>query len=70
MGGVFAKGFLRGGHSLYPLTCDMNLTAAVAQIPDPALVLVAVAENDLSDILTAMPEHWRGCLGLLQNELL
>ena len=70
MGGVFAKGFLRKGHPVYPITRAMNLPDAVARIPDPVLVLVAVAEKDLAAILAAVPERWRGCLGLLQNELL
>ena len=70
MGGVFAKGFLRCGHPVYPVTRNMNLSDAVKQIPDPMLVLVAVAEKDLSEVLADIPEKWRGRLGLLQNELL
>ena len=70
MGGVFAKGFLRSGHPVYPITRDMNLLDALEQIPDAVLILVAVAEKDLPNILAGMPEKWRGCLGLLQNELL
>ncbi len=70
MGGVFAKGFLRCGHPVYPITRSLSLFDAAAQIPEPVLVLVAVAEKDLPDILADMPEKWRGRLGLLQNELL
>ena len=70
MGGVFAKGFLRSGYAVYPITRNMNLSDEVTQIPDPVLVLVAVAEKDLPGILAGMPEKWRGRLGLLQNELL
>lgn len=70
MSGVFAKGFLRSGYPVYPITRNMNLPSAVKQIPDPVLVLVAVAEKDLPDILAGMPEKWRDRLGLLQNELL
>ncbi|MEE9496584.1 MAG: hypothetical protein V3V39_08660 [Desulfobacterales bacterium] len=70
MGGVFAKGFLRSGYPVYPITRSMNLSDAVTQIPDPVLVLVAVAEKNLPDILAGLPEKWRGRLGLLQNELL
>ena len=70
MGGVFARGFLRSGYPVFPVTRDMDLSDAVAQIPDPVLVLVAVAEKDLPDVLADMPEKWRGRLGLLQNELL
>ena len=70
MGGVFAKGFLRNGYPVYPITRNMNLSDALTQIPDPVLVLVAVAEKDLPDILAGMPEKWRDRLVLLQNELL
>jgi hypothetical protein len=70
MGGVFAKGFLRSGYPVYPVTRNMNLSDAVTQIPNPVLILVAVAEKDLPDILAGIPERWRGCLSLLQNELL
>ena len=70
MGGVFARGFLRCGYPLYPITRPMRIAAAASQIPDPVLVLVAVAENDLADVLAAIPEGWRNRLGLLQNELL
>ena len=70
MGGVFARGFLRGGYPVYPITRNMSLSGAVTQVPDPVLVLVAVAEKDLPNILAGMPEKWGGRLGLLQNELL
>ncbi len=70
MGGVFARGFLRCAYPVYPVTRSMCLADAVAPIPDPVLVLVAVAENDLHTVLAGMPERWHDRLGLLQNELL
>jgi hypothetical protein len=70
MGGVFAKGFLRCGHPVYPITRSLSLPDAVALIPEPVLVLVAVAEKDLPAVLSGIPERWRDRLGLLQNELL
>ncbi len=70
MGGVFAKGFLRCGYPVYPITRSKSMSDAVAQMPDPVLVLVAVAEKDLSHVLADIPEGWRDRLGLLQNELL
>ncbi len=70
MAGVFARGFLRCGHPVYPITRGMDLAAAAQQTPEPALVLVAVGENDLDQTLTQIPEVWRDRLGLLQNELL
>ncbi len=70
MGGVFARGFLRSGYPVYPVTRVMNITEVANQINDPELVVVAVAENDLHAVLENIPDHWRDRLLLLQNELL
>jgi hypothetical protein len=70
MGGVFARGLLRAGHPVYPVTRDTPITEAAAALPEPALVLLAVAEKDLHASLETIPPVWRDRLGLLQNELL
>ena len=70
MGSVFARGFLRSGHPVYPVTRDTDLAVAARQLPSPELVLVAVAENDLHPVLEQMPAAWHSHLALLQNELL
>ena len=70
MGGVFARGFLRNGYPVYPVTREMDLSQAAAELPDPALVLIAVGEKDLQAVLENLPEPWRHCCGMLQNELL
>lgn len=70
MGGVFARGFLRNGHPVYPVTRSTDLQAASRQIPQPELVVLAVAEKDLHAALQDVPEIWRSKLALLQNELL
>ena len=70
MGGVFARGFLRCGYPVYPITRSVSIADAALKIPDPVLVLVAVAEKDLADVLAAVPKSWHGRMGLLQNELL
>ncbi len=70
MGGVFARGFLRTGHPVFPVLRGMDMDQEARQIPPPALVLVAVAEGDLHGVLSALPGAWRGRCGLLQNELL
>ena len=57
MGGVFARGFLRCGYPVYPITRYMNIATAAHQIPDPILVLVAVAEKDLVEVLAAIPRE-------------
>jgi hypothetical protein len=40
------------------------------QIPAPALVLVAVGENDLDPALANLPRSYQGRVALIQNELL
>jgi len=70
LGGVFARGFLRMGYPVYPLTRDNNIADAMQNYPEPKLVLVAVGEKDLSAMLTTIPARWKNKLGLLQNELL
>jgi len=70
MGSVFARGFLRNGHPVYPITRGEDITAAANAITEPALVLVAVAEGDLHTTLEQIPAAWRDKLALLQNELL
>jgi len=70
MGSVFARGFLRSGYPVYPLTRDMSADELAREIPEPELVLIAVAEKDLHACLQAIPANWRNRLTLLQNELL
>ena len=70
MGGVFARGFLRSGYPVFPVLRDMDMQQVAEQLHDPELVIVAVAENDLSPVLEALPPVWNDKLLLLQNELL
>lgn len=70
LGGVFARAFLRRGYPVYPVTRGLNPADLADTIPDPLLVLVAVAEKDLPDVLKNLPLQWRDKIGLLQNELL
>jgi hypothetical protein len=70
MGGVFGRAFLTAGHPVYPVRRGDDMEALAASLPDPAMVLVAVAEDDLDAVLASLPEPWRGAVGLIQNELL
>ncbi len=70
MGGVFARGILRSGYPVIPVTRAMNMQDVANDVPAPALVLVSVAENDLHPGLKNLPSQWHSCLGLLHNELL
>ena len=70
MGGVFARGILRSGHPVIPFTRGQSLTE-IEQFGDKAdLILVAVGENDLNDVLKTLPTTCKSNLALLQNELL
>jgi ketopantoate reductase len=70
MGSVFARGFLRAGYPVYPVTRRSDMDALAQQLPAPELVLVAVAENALHGILESLPTAWHDRIALLQNELL
>ena len=70
LGGVFARAFLRNGHPVYPVTRNMTISSLPDSIPQPELVLVAVAEKDFKAVMATIPAAWRNCIGLLQNELL
>lgn len=70
MGGVFARGLLRAGYPVHPVTRESSIEENAHEIPDPEFVLVAVAESDLHPVLEQTPPTWRDRLVLLQNELL
>lgn len=70
IGGVFARGFLRRGFTVHPVTRETDMQALAHSVSSPALVVVAVGENALQPLLAEIPENWRDRLCLLQNELL
>ena len=70
IGAVFARGFLKCGHPVYPLRRDDSINELQAAIEVPAAVIVAVGERDLQSVLKQIPEQWLSVLVLLQNELL
>lgn len=70
MGGVFARGFLRAGIPVFPVTRTMSIQQAMSSMPNPDLVLLAVGEGDLQASLASIPDQWKSKTALLQNELL
>jgi hypothetical protein len=70
MSGVFTRGFLKQGYPVFPVTRQMDMAAVAKALTAPAMVLVAVGENDLHPVLEKIPEEWQDCVCLLQNELL
>jgi len=70
LGTVFSRGFLRLGRAVVPVTRDVKMTDIAIGVEDPELVLVAVGEATLPDVLSGLPEVWRDRIALIQNELL
>ncbi|MEN8259641.1 MAG: hypothetical protein ABFS02_03480 [Pseudomonadota bacterium] len=70
MGSVLARGFLRSGHPVYPVTRHLDIAEEAGRIPEPVLALVAVTEDILHPVLETIPMAWRDRLGMIQNELL
>lgn len=70
IGSVFARGFMRLGYPIVPVTRGMDLGVVAAEAREPEAVIVAVAEKDLHATLADLPEAWCDRLILLQNELL
>jgi len=70
IGSVFARGFLRLGYPVVPVTRDMDMGLVAAEAADPEMVVVSVGEKDLHATLAALPDLWRKNVVLLQNELL
>jgi ketopantoate reductase len=70
MGSVFARGFLRLGHAVYPVDRETDIRKLARMVPEPRGVVVAVGESDLPSVLARIPKAWRKRLILLQNELL
>jgi len=70
IGSVFARGFLKLGYPVVPVTRDMDIALVAADTSEPELVIVAVGEKELHATLAALPDVWRNKVALLQNELL
>jgi hypothetical protein len=70
LGGVFARGMLRLGSTVVPVTRDLDPAHVAALHPEPEVVLVTVGEADLAPVLGTMPAPWRDRIALVQNELL
>lgn len=69
LGSSFARGFLKCGHTVVPVTRAVRMQDVAHDVPTPALVLVAVGEAELDGVLASLPLAWKDRVGLLQNEL-
>lgn len=70
MGSIFARAALRLGHPVVPVVRGADVEAIAAQVSEPEMVIIAVGEGDLHEVLKRVPRAWRFRLVLLQNELL
>ncbi len=70
IGGVFARGFLKVGYPVYPVTRETDKEALSRQVHDPEAVIVSVGEKDIQGVLETIPQDWKDRLVLVQNELL
>lgn len=70
IGSVFARGFMKLGYPIVPVTREMDMAVVAADVTEPEMVVVAVAEKDLHVSLEKLPDAWRDRVVLLQNELL
>jgi hypothetical protein len=70
MGSVFSHAFLNKGYPVYPVLRGMDPKEIELELPNPALVLVALNEDELHSYLPKLGEKWRNSVGLLQNEIL
>jgi ketopantoate reductase len=70
LGGVFARGLLRRGRAIAPVTRGQRIADQLAAHADAELVLVTVGETELDGVLRELPEAFRDRVGLVQNELL
>lgn len=70
LGRVFSGGLLRAGCTVVPVNRGDDMLTVAHAHPDPEMVLIAVAENDLHRVLAALPGAWRSRVVLIQNELL
>jgi len=70
IGGILAKGLLRTGYPVYPVTRKMPTATTLESMPNLKAVIVAVGEKDLHDVLAQIPKQFHDRLVLIQNELL
>ncbi|WFE68523.1 hypothetical protein P8S54_09985 [Thiomicrospira sp. R3] len=69
LGSVFARGFLKLGYTVVPVTRH-NTMENLTGLVKPQAVIIAVGEADFHSLLTEVPKEWKSKVVLIQNELL
>ena len=57
LGGYFAQGFLRTGYRVIPVRRQDSMATVAKNNPEPEVVIVAVAEADLDDVLANLRDR-------------
>ena len=70
LGQVLASGFLKIGHPVFPLNRGSSFSELTTSGVDPLLIIIAVGEKDLKEVLMILPESFKDRIVLLQNNLL
>ena len=70
VGGVFARGFLKAGYPVFPVTRSNSISDVSEHVKNPEAVIVAVGEKAMHPILESLPSEWKSKVVLIQNELL
>ena len=69
LGSVFARGLLRSGVVVHPVTRGQPICETLHATTELRLVLVAVGEAELRGVLAEIPGELRHLVALVQNEL-
>jgi hypothetical protein len=69
LGGVFSLGLLRRGYSVIPVLRNTPVESLVARLTAPALCVISVAEDDLTNVLDGWARRYADRWVLMQNEL-
>lgn len=69
LGSVFARGCLKLGYSVTPVTRHHSMAELVGRV-NPEAVIIAVGEADIHNLLSELPDAWKDRLVLIQNEIL
>ena len=70
IGSVIARGCMRLGYPIIPVTRDMDMNAVAEEVAEPEMVVVAVGGKYLHPTLEKLPAVWADKIVLIQNELL
>ncbi|MGC4070703.1 MAG: hypothetical protein QM784_39735 [Polyangiaceae bacterium] len=69
LGGVFSLGLLRRGYSVQPVLRSTPVEPLATRLTAPALCVIAVAEDDLANVLDGWARRYSDRWVLMQNEL-